>query len=315
MINWRSIQVPGSAVLWPVLIWLLVAAIPEVAGQESSADQSSKKEIRKSLRKQAGQFLYVGGGWANYQSRDEGTSPLLYSGWGGDWRFGYLFQREARLFQVEGKAALAPFMRTAQFPDEDKGRMFLQSYGMSLHGLYLFRDYESSKIQWHQGWNASFNMDFRTNSSFQNASLNYEMYYAAGWSTRLVKSFGWKNKDEVKVWFMKFRRRDRQLQLHFQLDLPVVTLMSRPGYISITDFSDGSSEFPDVNNIKLATWSKYFQLNTRTELYYDLHNHNRLMLAYYWNFFHYDQGFNKVQQAYHSVLFSFFLRLNKKVEE
>ena len=187
------------------------------------------------------------------------------------------------------------------------------SFFLSLRFNILFnvKKLANDRINWYVGPEFNINGHFRINYKYGNSALNFDNYNGIGVATRFELPLRYSSK-KVKLWFMKFNRRDRDLRLSWQLSTPVLSYLVRPTFVTITNFIDPELQASITPDNTDTGFFVPLNLRSQTELYYILHNQNMLKLSYIWNFYHYNPGYNKVQSAYQGFLFSFIFKFNQK---
>ena len=153
------------------------------------------------------------------------------------------------------------------------------------------------------------NGHFRVNYKYGNSAFTFDNYNGLGIASQFEFPFSYKAK-KVKVWFMNFNRRDRDLRLSWQLSSPIVSFMIRPTYVTITNFIDPDLQSKITADHVSGGFFVPFNLRSQTDLYYILHNQNQIRISYVWNFFHHDPGYNKVQSVYHGLTLSLLYKFN-----
>jgi hypothetical protein len=277
-----------------------------VFSQETKADRKLRK---KTERKARGKYLSSGFGVMKMSAKDKATSPLLYSGPAAFANLEYLIHSE-KLIKTFGLSAGGGTLRTDKEYHPGLTRGYATGIYFNFRFLYLMKimKFAKDKVTWHIGPGLDLTNYSRINFKYGNSAYNYEYMLDIGVASRIEFPFGYKSK-ECKFLGMKFRRRDRQYRLSWQIYMPVAGSVFRPGYVSITNFS--APEESVFNSTILQTGVfKYFELSSNIELFYLLHNGNMLKLSYLWEYYQFNPGFNKVQGALNGVYFSFVFKFN-----
>jgi hypothetical protein len=273
------------------------------------AGGKEKKEARKQKRKARDKYLVTGLGFSHVKVADKATSPLLYKGFEFPYAgIGYFNHSERTIKTLETEFSfgwLKTRTETPWYEPRNTSYYLAIRYNHLYHLITIF----NNRVNWYLGPELNINGHFRVNYKYGNSAFTFDNYNGAGISTRFEFPFGHKS-GTVKVWFIKFNRRDRDLRLSWQLSVPVVSFMIRPTYVTITNFIA-----PDMRTKITADHTGGgllipFNIRSQTELYYTLHNRNMLKIGYTWNFYHHDPGYNKVQSAFHGVMFSYIFKFN-----
>ncbi len=282
-----------------------------MAQQQENDAPRSKKEIRKARDK----YLSLGTGLSYMKVIDNATSPLLYKGFQiGNAYIGYQVHSPERIKHIDVNFGFGWLKTRTKTPWYDPRNT---SYRIVIRHDILYRlntDLLKGKLAWYIGPEININGHFRVNYKYGNSAFTFDNYNGVGLATEMEYPFHWKSR-KVKIWFIKFNRRDRDLRLNWQLSTPVVSFMIRPTYVTITNFIDPELQTQISNDQISGGFFVPFNIRSQTSLYYNLHNRNMLKLSYIWNFYHNDPGYNKVQSAYHGWIFSFVYKFNQKPSE
>jgi len=274
------------------------------------AHDQEKRQQRKTERKARDKYLGLGTGGSYTKVIDNATSPLLYRGISIPFlSLGYLTHSEKIIKTFEADFSFGELESRTETPWFDQAN---NSFYFAFRYNHLFRVTRFTKpnVNWYLGPEINTNAHLRINYKYENSAFNFDNYNGIGFSSRFELPFGYKA-SRFKFLFMNLKRRDRNLWLSWQLSMPVLSLMLRPTYVTITNFID-----PDLRTAVTSDHTDgglFVPLNIRsqTELFYELHNGNLFKLAYIWNFYHHDPGYNKVQSAFHAVSFSFVFKFNQ----
>ena len=289
-----------------VVIFTLFAVQGITQQQSEEPDAPSKKQIRKARDK----YLAIGSGLSYVKVIDNATSPLLYRGLQpGNASLGYLVHSEERIKHIDVDFNFGWLKTRTETPWYDPRNT---SYRIAIRHNILYRLQPEifNKVSWYIGPELNINGHFRINYKYGNSAFTFDNYNGIGIATQFEYAFGYKSR-ELKFWFIKINRRDRDLRLSWQLSTPVISFMIRPNYVTITNFIDPELQTKITADHIDGGFFVPFNLRSQTDLYYILHNQNMLKISYTWNFYHHDPGFNKVQSAYHGWFFSFVFKFNK----
>jgi len=266
---------------------------------------------KKAERKARDKYLGLGLGLAYIHVTDNATSPLLYKGLQFPAaKLDYLVHSEKIIKTLEVDFSFGDLSTRTETPWYDPTNT---SYFVAIrfNMLYNIKKLAKGRINWYIGPEVNINGHFRVNYKYGNSAFTFDNYNGLGVATRFEFPFSYTSK-KVKVWFMNFNRRDRDLRLSWQLSMPVVSYMIRPTYVTITNFIAPDLQSKITSDHTDGGFFVPLNIRSQTELYYILHNQNMLKLSYIWNFYHHDPGYNKVQSAYHGFLFSFIFKFNQQ---
>lgn len=289
-------------------IIIMVFLISQGAGPTVTG-QSETPVSKKTERKARDRHLGVGIGMSYIQVMDQATSPLLYNG--------LQFPAAKLDYQVHSKKIIKSLetdfsygqltTRTSTPWYDPANTSYFVAVRFNI--LWSLTTFAKDRINWYLGPELNINGHFRVNYKYGNSAFTFDNYNGLGLTTRLELPFSWKGK-KVKVWFMNFNRRNRDLRLSWQLSSPLISYMIRPTYVTITNFIDPDLQASITPDHTSGGFLIPLNIRSQTELHYILQNRNMLKLSYIWNFYHHDPGYNKVQSAYHGFLFSFVIKFN-----
>lgn len=274
------------------------------------SQEVSKKEIRKQQRKDRDKYLETGFGGSIVKAVDNATSPLMYKGFAPATSINYLVHSEKVIKALETDFSFGFLNSRTESPWYQQQNTSI-IFNIRFYKLYQLRRIFKEKVNWYLGGEVFINSHFRINTKYGNSAFNFEGYTGLAASTRFEFPFSYKAR-KVKIWFMKFNRRDRDLRLSFQTSLPIVNYLVRPTYVTVTNFIDPELQSAITKDHTYGGFFVPFSIRTNTELFYILHNQNMLKLSYAWTFFSHNPGYNKVQTATHNFMFSYIFKFNQK---
>ncbi|MEZ5083988.1 MAG: hypothetical protein R2750_11150 [Bacteroidales bacterium] len=295
-----------------LLVLVFLFAFSLIYAQEENPDEN--KTTKKMIRKARDRYLGLGLGFSYMKVIDNTTSPLLYKGLQFPYaKLDYLVHSENRIKTLETEFSfgwLNTRTETPWYDPQNTSYLLIIRYNI----LYRLRSVLKDKINWYLGPEFNINGQFRVNYKYGNSAFTFDNYNGVGVATRFEFPFSYSAR-KVKIWFMNFNRRDRNLRLSWQLSTPVVSFMIRPTYVTITNFIDPDLQTKITSENTDGGFFVPLNIRSQTELFYELHNQNMFKLSYIWNFYNHDPGYNKVQSAYHGFLFSFIFKFNNKVSQ
>lgn len=274
-------------------------------------DSISNKEAKKLVRKARDKYGYFGLGFSHINVVDNTTSPLNYKGFQFPYTsFGYLNHSKKRIKTLEIDFSFGFLESRTETPWYDpQNTSFYTNIRYNI--LYYLRSFAKNRINWYIGPEFNINGHFRVNYKYGNSAFTFDNYNGAGFATRFELPFSWKAR-KYRFLGKDRNRRNRELRFSWQLSTPVVSLLIRPTYVTITNFIDPELQTKITSEHISGGFFVPFNLRSQTELYYVLHNQNMFKLSYVWNFFSHDPGYNKVQSAFHGLYFAFIFKFNNK---
>lgn len=293
-----------------ILIKLLFSTFLFAGSEIDLPAKSDTLKTRKANRKARDRFLWLGYGFSFSNVLDKATSPLNYSGFNfANSSVGYLIHSDDIISTVELDFAYNDLQSRTSTPWYDpRNNSFIVN--IRYNRLFKIRSIKN-RVGWFLGYEFNINNHFRVNYKYGNSAFTFDSYSGIGAATRFELPFSWKSR-KVKIWFMNFNRRDRDLRFSWQVSLPIVSMMIRPTYVTITNFIDPDQQTALQSEHISGGVFVPFAIRSQAELYYTLHNQNMFKLSYVWSFMSNDPGYNKVQTAFHGVQFAFIFKLNNK---
>jgi hypothetical protein len=274
-------------------------------------DTNTKKEDRKLKRKARDKYAYMGFGFSHVKVADNNTSPLMYKGFQFPYAsLGYLNHSKKNIKTLEVDFSFGFLKSRTESPwYVPTNTSFYTNIRYDV--LYYLRSFAKERINWYIGPEFNFNGHYRINNKYGNSAFTFDSYLGAGFASRFELPFSWKGR--IYRFLGKDRnRRDRNLRLSWQLSTPVVSLLVRPTFVTITNFIDPELQAKITSEHISGGFFVPFNIRSQTELYYELHNQNMFKLSYVWNFYSHDPGYNKVQSAFHGLYFAFIFKFNNK---
>lgn len=292
--------------LFSIILLFCSLAGTTAYSQDSKAEKKLKKKTERKARDKS---LSSGFGVFKMSAKDKATSPLLYSGPAGFGNLQYLVHSE-KLIKTFDLSVGGGTLKTGKETHYGLTRGYATGVYFNFRFLHFWKvmQFAKDKLTWYIAPGIDFTNYSRINFKYGNSAYNYEYMLNIGAGSRIEFPFGYKSR-ECKFLGMKFRRRDRQYRLSWQVYLPVVGTIFRPGYVSITNFSNPEESVFNSAVLKTGVF-KYFEISSNIELFYILHNGNMLKLSYLWEYYQFNPGFNKVQGALNGVYFSFVFKFN-----
>lgn len=239
-----------------------------------------------------------------YQHLDFQNSPILYKGTLAG--IGLSFESDGNHYKYDISLGTA----YGSIKGETQNASYLATQINSQLQLKYVRRFNGlkRKIKTFAGASLLGHLNFHNNPNLQNASLSLTGLTNVALSTEFERTLTWKAK-HLKIWFLKFKRRNRNLKLNFSLDVPIYFLNFRPGYSNISDFTDGENLW-DLKSKHYWIFKNAFQINSKTSLSYFLSNNNAFRISYLWQAYRFKDTFDNYQAAHHIIEVSLLFRFN-----
>jgi hypothetical protein len=294
----------SSLFLFFIIFQVLIIAVP------GYSKDKGRRQQKKLERKSRDKYLGLGLGFSYMKVIDNATSPLLYKGLNIPFAsLGYFTHSDRIIKTFETDFSYGQLKTRTETPWYDpRNTSYYIAFRYDI--LYRIKKFEKLSVNWYLGSEINSNSHFRINYKYENSAFNFDNYNGIGIATRLELPFTYKS-TQFKFLGLYFKRRDRDLRLSWQLSSPVLSLMIRPTYVTITNFIDPELQTKITSDNTDGGLFVPFNLRSQTELHYKLHNGNMFRLTYIWNYYHHDPGYNKVQSAFHGFYFSLVFRFNK----
>jgi len=232
----------------------------------------------------------IGGSYVNVI--DEGISPLLYNGIGGNVILGY-FQEKAKSINTS----------TAKFDFNNPSSSIsnAEMYTFRLEGHFqrywkLGSD-ASSKLKIRPGFDLSAKWALRQHLNYTNNSQHIETRFSIAPAVMLSFPF--------ELW-------TRSFETGLFGSIPIVTYATRPSFAStLFPASIGKEEVEFLDFVKqgeIVSFGSYYKYSTQYYIRYALKNGNALRLDYFWTYESYDAQ-NPIKTGEHSIMISTFFQI------
>jgi hypothetical protein len=269
-----------------------------LVNQAVFAQDTIRKRSGK-IRKYNNSFITVGLGPVFHYSHDPMASPLIYRASGISYVQAGFRQRGLKRYRI------AEFMTgSSTLYNTQSKSYYYQSNQFTLKAHYeQYYKFKKKFLHNHVQWWPGASTDLLINNRYNPALGNSANYYDYSLSLSAASRF--------ETDFKLFKRKIRAA---WQLNLPLVTAITRPNYAGIANFVTGSSgETMDqyTDNMRVVCLNQYFLLRSTIELYYPLGNRNMFMLSYQWQGQTYYNQTYKLQSVYSAFMFHFIFKLDK----
>ena len=238
-------------------------------------------------------YLQFGGGIGSLYGRDEGMSPLIYSG--------PLFNFVGGLF-LEQQYTLHDFYyhySLGFFQPENESSAAVGGRGEMGYQYKRKISSEDATFNWYLGADASLFSGIRAHTGYQNSMMNYEVMLSLSPAAQVSRNF-------------IFGKRD--FRAGFNLKVPVVSLLLRPAYV--TSIPPGFLDFSQLygealfESFSLTSFNDLVRVQTQLYLQYFLKNGSAIRGSYSWDFYHINNiPENTVNMGYHIFTTSLLFKL------
>ena len=123
-------------------------------------------------------------------------------------------------------------------------------------------------------------------------------------------------KTEKKFWFIHFKQPEQRFNLNWQLNVPLIGLITRPNYAGIRHFANGeflSNLYREMEyHIEFASLNNFIMLNSQFEFWAPLGNNNKLKITYQWEGFSYYGNYTHVQSTMWSIMIGVMFKIDSR---
>jgi hypothetical protein len=236
-------------------------------------------------------FFKFSPGYALQQGRDEGMSPLTYSGSHFNGVIGLSkIKTKTKCLRSLDIEAMAGRMR-ADLPRE-VGRSVADAFRMQLDFTQQrqVKTLLEEKIRVFVGGSYNMLANGRFHKRYSNNNINYEFSAAIGPSASVLYDF------EIGK---------KAFQLSGRIDLPILAFNIRPAFASSIPEGFIAQESSNVGAFfesgRVQTLNRFFRLRNELAVQHTLKNGNRVFLAYRWDYYQI-KTHHPVQMAVHQIL-------------
>jgi len=272
------------------LFFLLIGSI-NLSGQESG----------KNLH--YGNFLYAGTEVSLFQVRDLGVSPLFYEGTlvGG----GAKWQTETEKWSWELNGSFGTGLITRAELEVYAARNYTIH-----HDFGLWRKIGSIQedgLGYKVGIAYQGLTNIRNTPAFRNAGVTAESFNTLLGSGEVEWLFR-SNKEQRKLlWLIPLKPGYRVSKLSFRLNLPMLNTLWGPRFPYLDDFTEGTVDYEQKNELKLGG----FRLHSELRYQYLLKNGNGFQFSYRWDVMKGPNDFGRIELAQHNFQAGILIRMNE----
>lgn len=234
-------------------------------------------------------FFKFAPGYAYQQGRDEGMSPLIYSGSHFNGVISIEKHKNNRFNALDLEVMLGRLRPSTQ-PKPFRSRAAGLRLQMDYQHLRLVRTWNNNQLQLFIGGATNNMLSVLWHRSYMNNSLNYAFSSAIGAAARLQYPF-----------FINGKKFKPYAQIH----LPLLAFNLRPSYVSSIPEGYIAQERGNIRAFfdsgKLQTINRFFRVRNELGIQRVLKTGNEVFLAYRWDYYSIPHE-HKIQMAVHQIL-------------
>jgi hypothetical protein len=271
------------------------------------AQDASSPEIKPN------HYLSVAGTLTAVHYKDEVTSPLTYNTSGLPLGLEVSYQNRFREFSGYSRIFYTQqLLNTEQATYNDNPAEIFLSFQFNTSRTWNVAQFWKNRIQYRFGYSGNFHYNHQINDRLQNSAYTFAIWLNGGLANRF--EFPFTLNTEKKWWFIRFHQPQQSLRLSWQLNLPLLGVITRPNYAGIRHFANGeflsnlSREMRD--HAEFTSLHNFLLLDSQLELWAPLGNRNQLKLAYQWQGFRFGGHSNPVQSTVWSVMVGLMIRID-----
>lgn len=244
-------------------------------------------------KQKTNRYLNIGAGWGHMGLRDQGISPLYYSGNHLFITAGYSKVKDKYVNHL-GADLLHGNITPTKYPDPDFSQMNSFRAGVSFSHMRSAGSFASNKVKIFLGGIIDSRFTFYEHNQFINSAKN---------------NFSFSTLSLGKSFIYPFPVNGKQHKIELLIHMPVIALIVRPNhsYISPQGFLDHSTgNFQSVlNSIEVASLNRFFGLGSELSFKYQFRNNNALGIGYRWEYYGHE-NFNQLKTATHGIVLQTF---------
>lgn len=281
-----------------ILFTLLLLLPIQLSAQEVIRTDTTTKYVRP-------KYYELGAGFNFSTFRDFATSPLIYSGLGGQFVLGILRKDN----QIESNFTVrfsSGVYTNSNYPDE-KTPGSVSAVFLNYGRLYRISPLSSDKWNFKVGGKIDLTGNLRQNQYLLNSGVGVESFQTLFASVKVTRDISRKTFKEKKFLFFRYKRVPQKRELSFQLNPSVINNTFRNGYAYI-----GQSGVTGTNNLfddyKFSTFSG-FRINTALDYTRYLKNGNGIKFSYIWDAYKTGGSLPKFEMSHHIVQVALLFRV------
>jgi len=251
--------------------------------------------------------------WTHY--KDYTNSPLTYNTIGFPLGVEISYENRSRLHSGYSKIFFTnEALNTEVAPSNANPSETYLNFQFNTSRTWNVSSLWKNRIQYKLGYAGSFEYNHQINYRLENAAYTFAIFVNGGVANRF--EFPFTIKTEKKFWFIHFKQPEQRFNLNWQLNVPLIGLITRPNYAGIRHFANGeflSNLYREMeDHIEFASLNNFIMLNSQFELWAPLGNNNKLKIAYQWEGFSYYGNYTHVQSTMWSIMIGVMFKIDSR---
>lgn len=288
--------------------FLLLLLCPLCAWAQETAkptDPFSAQEPKPGARYVRPKYYELGAGFDIASFRDLATSPLTYSGVGGEFTAN-IIRRDAAIENVLGFTVASGTYLTSPSPGETT---VSSAQSLFVRYMRLFRVNPHATGKWNMkvGGMFDFTTNLRQNPALLNASTGFEIVHTIFLTGKVTRDISRKEERRRKIWFVKFTQKPKDRELAFQLSPSLINSTYRNGFAYLGQ----SAVIGSKDYLKHYEFSGFSGFRVKTQLDYTryLKNGNGIRYSYIWDAYKTGGSLPKFEMAHHMLQLALMFRV------
>lgn len=282
------------------VLFLLLIGQYSLTYAQSMSENSNNENYKRPM------YIGLGVGLNSSKFRDQATSPLFYEGTIPQVSFSLLKKDEKRESEFN---FLYDFGSYNSSIGDDNYSSSINRFEISYSKLFQLNSLSKNGFNTKVGFMANSTANIRSNPSFFNNALGYEVFINALISAKVTKDISSKYKGERKFLFIKYQAKEQKRDLAFRLNLGLMNNTIRNGYIYYPLFG------ATVNDIKLFDGYEFkffsgFRMSTRFDYTWYQKNKNALQFSYLWDAYKTGSDYEVFGMSHHVLRFTLYFNTN-----
>ena len=169
-------------------------------------------------------YITLGAGLSHSSYKDLGVSPLIYSSLFGNMQLGYRSEKPHSIWEI------LSLVDAGQYATKAGGITYhTQAVNVRTSAHYFLNFPTLSDFKFYMGGGISHCLSVRSSSQYMNAGFALDNYALFSINTRLQRSFTLPSV-ERKIWFLKYKKPEREWTAAASLYVPFFGVIHRPGF-------------------------------------------------------------------------------------
>jgi len=212
----------------------------------------------------------MGIGFPVTKVKDQGQSPLLYKSRSPSIKIGFVLNSAKWCHKVDFCFQYGKIVNRYS-PDFYKKQPFMVLFRLNYSVARTCLRYASG-VNLSTGTFIDLTGNLRMIPKLENSMASYEMFPNIGLLGCIKKDI---------------RNDSRNLLLSYNLQMPVLSYLMRPNYVTMMNYVDPKANYLKtiLSNGSIVTANKLFRINSILDLAFCLENNNRIKLSYLWDYY------------------------------